>query len=127
MISIADMSYDSTLVVMKEEGFQLWSSESYYGQRMTRMGFKGSAMDVSLTKGQRKDRDSVFQMVHLDIKPVSYCDGLLEELKRFGFKIKEQRENPYRSYWLFAKDAYTVSVYKFKNSLLPLSVELHKL
>ena len=127
MIKIADMSHDRTLVVMKGEGFQSQSSESYYGQRITRMGFKDSLIDVLLTKGQWKDNDSVFQMVHFDIKPVSACDQLLEELKRSGFIVREQHGNQDRRYWLFAKDTYTVSIYKFKDSALPLSVELHKL
>jgi hypothetical protein len=127
MIKIADMSHDSTLLMMKEEGFQLQSSESYGGQRITRMDFKDSLMEVSFTKGQWKDKDSVSQMVHFDIKPVSACDQLLEELKRTGFMLREQQENQDRKYWLFAKDAYTVSIYKFKSPALPLSVELHKL
>jgi hypothetical protein len=127
MIKIAGMSHDRTLVAMKGKGFQSQSSQSYYGQRITRMGFKDSLMDVSLTKGQWKDKDSVSQMVHFDIKAVSACDQLLEELKRSGFIVREQHENQERRYWLFAKDAYTVSIYKFKNSALPLSVELHKL
>lgn len=127
MISIADMSHDRTLKIMKNKGFEAHSSETYYGQRITKMSLKHSIMDVSLTKSQWKDKDSVYQMVHLDIKPVSYCDQLVEELKSYGFKIKEQHDNSDSSYWLFAKDLYTVSIYKFKSPFLPLSVELHKL
>lgn len=93
MIKIAEMGHDSTLLMMKREGFQLQSSESYGGQRITRMDFKDLLMEVSFTKGQWKDKGRVFQMVHFDIKPVSACDQLLEELKRTGFILREQQEN----------------------------------
>ncbi|WP_166642004.1 hypothetical protein [Pedobacter duraquae] len=121
------MSHDKTLEVMKGKGFEEHSSETTYGQRITMMRLKNSILDVSLTKSQWKDKDSVFQMVHLEIIPVTACHQLLEELKSSGFKIKEQHENSDSSYWLFAKDIYTVSIYKFKSPSLPLSVELHKL
>lgn len=127
MISIANMSHERTLRIMKGKGFEEGSSETHYGQRITMMGLKDSTMDVSLIKSQWKDKDSIFQMVHLDIKPVSLCDQLLKELKSSGFRIKEQHVNDERSYWLLAKDVYTVSIYKFKSRSLPLSVELHEL
>ncbi len=80
-----------------------------------------------LTKGQWKDKNHVFQMVHFDIKPATSCDQLLAELKGSGFLVKDQQENKERSYWLFAKGVYTVSIYRFKNPSFPLAVELHKL
>ncbi|WP_449435673.1 hypothetical protein [Pedobacter steynii] len=103
MISIANMSHDKTLIMMKGKGFQEQSSESQYGQPITTMGFKSSSIDVLLTKSQWKDKDNIFQMVHLDIKSVPACDQLLEELKRSGFVLKEQHQNQERNYWLFAK------------------------
>ena len=127
MIKIANMSHERTLEVMEAESFEKQSSQSYYRQRITTMNYKNSSLEVSLTKGQWKDKNHVFQMVHFDIKPSFCCDQLLAELKGSGFMVKEQHENQERRYWLFVKGVYTVSIYRFKNPSFALSVELHKL
>jgi len=67
------------------------------------MGLKDSTMDASLIKTQWKDKGSVYQMVHLDIEPVSAYIQLLEQLKGSGFKIREHYDNLENTYRLFAK------------------------
>jgi hypothetical protein len=127
MIKIVNLDHDDAISSLVSNGYNLESSDVIYQQRVTIMSLKDKATSVKMFKSQWTDSGKVYGMVHLDLKPLTLDTGIYAELLQLNFKLKERRLNKMRSYRLYSKDLYAVSIYRFTERTLPLSVELHKL
>ncbi|NRF37194.1 hypothetical protein [Pedobacter foliorum] len=127
MIAFANMSHDEMIEYLSEgKGFVLDYSDVIYKQRVTELSLRDSNNSIEVIKTQWKDRDSLFHSIHYEVRPSKDIEALGENITSNGFVLVEHNSQAEREYWLYRKDRYSLSVYKFNSKTLPVSVELHK-
>ena len=127
IIRISKMTHDETIGFLTGERYSLVSSATVFKQRITQMRLKNKTLIIDMTKSQWTDDGQVYEMVHLDINPLTLAETFYAELLKLGFKLKERNTDDRKDFRLYVKEFYTVSIYRFKDAKLQFSIELHAL